>query len=94
MPHHRSVKTGYAIFVTSLAEGAVPLVREELNRPVIFPTEHDAQREIVDGLLTRLREFQDGERDFEDATTVDEYVVRVRIRPDGTVEDEFGRRFH
>jgi hypothetical protein len=84
------MNTGYAIFIDALAEGHVPLVRGEGNKPIIFPTERDAQIEIVDNLQTRLQEFLDGERDFEDAVEVEEYVVKVQVLPDGSIKDEFG----
>lgn len=84
---------GYAIFINALAEGCVPLVRDGDGRPSIFPSEREAQREIVDNLITRLQEFLAGERDFEDATTVEEFVVKVQILSDGSIEDECGNRF-
>jgi len=34
-----------------------------------------------------------GDRDFEDAITVEEYVASVEVYPDGSVVDEYGRRF-
>jgi hypothetical protein len=43
--------------------------------------------------MTRLQEFLDGERDFDDAITVEEYVVPVTLLADGSVVDEDGRRF-
>ena len=43
--------------------------------------------------MMRLRQFLDGERDFEDAITVEEYVVPVTVNPDGTIIDDQGRRF-
>ena len=44
-------------------------------------------------MMTRLQEFMDGERDFEDAIETEEYVVAVTVQPDGTIIDEDGRRF-
>ena len=38
----------------------------------------------------RLQQFIDGERDFDDAITVEEYVVPVYVLPDGTVTNESG----
>jgi hypothetical protein len=81
------MNTGYAIYVHAVFEGRVPLVRGEGNKPIIFPTERDAQIEIVDNLMTRLQEFLDGERDFEDAIDVEEYVVKVQVLPDGSLEE-------
>jgi hypothetical protein len=52
----------------------------------------DAQHEIVDAMMTRLQEFLDGERDFEDAVSVPEYVVEVGVLPDGTIVDLKGKR--
>ena len=44
-------------------------------------------------MMTRLQEFMDGERDFEDATSCDEYVVEVTVNSDGMLVDEHGRVF-
>jgi len=54
----------------------------------VFLTRVEAEREIVDHMITRLEEFMAGQREFEDAVTFDEYVVDVTILPDGTVVDE------
>lgn len=35
----------------------------------------------------------DGERDFDDAMTVEEYVVPVTVHPAGTITDEAGNQF-
>ena len=59
----------------------------------MFPTELEAQREIVDNQMTRLQQFLDGERDFEDAMETEEYVVPVTVHSDGSFTDEDGRRF-
>ena len=69
------------------------MVRGADNKPFVFPTETEAQREIADDLIIRLREFIDGERDFEDAMTVEEFIVKVRVLLDGSIEDECGNRF-
>jgi len=63
------------------------------ERVCIFPTELEAQREIADFMITRLQEFPDGEREFEDAVTVEEYIVAVDVFPDGTVVDANGNCF-
>ena len=52
-----------------------------------------AQREIVDNLMIRLQQFLDGERDYDDAITVEEYVVPVTVHPDGVIADGDGRTF-
>ena len=60
---------------------------------VVFDTELEAQREIVDNLMIRLEQFLEGERDYEDAIKVEEYVVLVTVHPDGVITDEDGRCF-
>jgi hypothetical protein len=70
----------------------VPVVSDE-NGYVIFDTELKAQKEIVDNQMTRMQQFLDGERDFEDAITVEEYVVPVTVHSDGMITDEAGNRF-
>ena len=63
----------------------------EDDYPVVFATELDAQREIADHQLTRIQQFLDGERDFDDAITTDEFVLPVDVWPDGSITTEDGR---
>ena len=63
------------------------------NGYVVFETELEAQKEIADYMKMRLQQFLDGERDFDDAITLEEYVVRVLVHPDATIADETGRCF-
>ena len=92
---------GYCIFINTVAQGPVSSVTEIGSRDAsnipghfcVFPTELEAQHEIADFMMTRLQQFLDGERDFEDAITVDEYVLEVEVLPDGTVVDANGNRF-
>jgi len=94
-------RRGYCIFIHTLCQGRVPSVHEsKADGPsgtresiCVFDTEREAQLEIADCMMTRLREFMDGERDFEDAIETEEYVVAVTVQPDGTIIDEDGRRF-
>ena len=44
-------------------------------------------------MITRLQEFIDGERDFDDAMSVEEYVAEVNVTPDGAVVTEDGTVF-
>lgn len=84
-------RRGYCIFIHTLCQGRVPSVHESKagdppGTPAsicIFDTEREAQLEIADFMMTRLQEFMDGERDFEDATSTEEYVVAVTVHPDG-----------
>jgi len=92
---------GYCIFINTIFQGPVPSVKESSpndpanasERICVFSTEREAQLEIVDFMMTRLQEFIEGERDFEDAITVEEYVVAVDVLPDGTIMDTDGNRF-
>jgi hypothetical protein len=84
---------GFCIYIDTVFEGVVPAVRDAKGKPCIFTTETEAQREIVDNIITRLQEFIDGERDFEDAMTVEEYIAEVRVLPDGSIMDERGNHF-
>jgi hypothetical protein len=88
-----SSRNGYCIYIRTFCQGPVPVVTEDKGKYVVFETEVDAQREIVDYAITRLQQFLDGERDFEDAIEVEEYVVAVTVQPDGTLIDEDGRHF-
>jgi hypothetical protein len=69
----------------------MPACYDETGYPVIFPTELEAQREIADHQLIRIRQFLDGERDFDDAITTDEFVLPVDVWPDGRISAENGR---
>jgi len=89
----KSSRPGFCIYITTVCEGAVPSVRDEHGLPYVFDTEVEAQYEVIDNVMTRLQEFIDGQRDFEDAVTIEEYVVPVDVYPDGSVVDEFGYRF-
>lgn len=41
----------------------------------------------------RIQQFPDGGRDFDDAITVEEYLVPVTVNPDGTITDENSNKF-
>ena len=84
----------FCIFLDTFFGGAEPSVREgDDDHVAVFATRREAELEIVDFLQTRLQEFIDGERDFEDAITVEEYVVPVTVHLDGTITDEDGNSF-
>jgi hypothetical protein len=94
-------RRGYCIFIDTILQGAVPSVRESVpntsdnhpDRICVFPTELEAQREIVDAMMIRLQEFLDGERDFDDAIIVEEYIVEVEVLADGKIVDANGNSF-
>jgi len=88
----KKLRNGFCIYINTFCQGPVPVVSDE-NGYVIFETEVAAQREIVDNLQTQLQMFLDGEREYEDAITVEEYVVPVTVHADGMITDEAGRCF-
>ena len=67
--------------------------RDEQGNPVVYPTEIEAQREIADDAIEKLQQFLDGQRDFDDATTIEEYIVPVDVLPDGSIIDADGNCF-
>ena len=87
------IRPGYAIFRLYLFQGATPACYDETNHPAVFASELEAQLEIADNQLTRLHELLDGERDFDDAVTIDEFVLPVNVWPDRRVSTRDGRLF-
>jgi hypothetical protein len=94
-------RRGFCIFINTTFQGPVPSVKENSSNDAanaselicVFSTEREAQLEIVDFMMTRLQEFIDGERDFDDAVTLEEYVVEVEVLPDGSIVDVAGNIF-
>jgi hypothetical protein len=86
-------RSAFCIYIDALCEGTVPAIRDENNKPYVFATRVEAEREIADNIITRLQEFIDGERDFDDAMTVEEYIVEVDVFPNGSIVNESGNHF-
>ena len=86
------LRDGFCIYINTFCQGPVPLVSDE-NGYVVFETELEAQKEIVDNQITRLQQFLDGEREYEDAIETEEYIVAVTVQSDGKIVDEHGRCF-
>ncbi len=83
----------FCIFINTFFQGPVPVVSDEEGKFVVFETEVEAQKEIAEHTMIRIQQFLDGERDFDDAITVEEYVLPVVINPEGIITDEAGNRF-
>jgi hypothetical protein len=83
----------YAIYIDTLCQGRVAIERDDKNQPVAYATERDAQLEIADVAIDRIRQFISGERDYDDAITVEEYVEAVDLHPDGSITDEYGNTY-
>ena len=86
-------KAAFCIYVDTLLHGWVPADRNAEGYPMVYESEEAAQKEIAENTITRLREFLDGKREFDDAVTVQEFVVAVELLPDGSIMDEHGGRF-
>jgi hypothetical protein len=87
------VQSGFCIFVNTLRDGSVPAERDRDGHLIVYATEIDAQREIADIIIGRIHEFLLGERDFEDAMTLNEFVAPVDLFPDGSAGDEIRGMF-
>lgn len=79
------ISHAYYVYIDTIVGGPVPAERDEKGLPCWYATRFEAEREIADNMITRLQEFIDGERDFEDAMTVAEYFVEVDVLPDGSI---------
>ncbi len=84
---------GYCIYIDTFCQGPAPMVTDGEGKYVVFETELSAQREIVDNLMIRLRQFLDGEREYDDAITIEEYVVPVTVDSNGKITDDTGNSF-
>ncbi len=91
-PTPKPIRTGYAIFCPTAFQDTMPACYED-DHPVIFATVLEAQREIADHQLTRIQQFLDGERDFDDAIATDKFVLPVDAWPDGSISTEDGSLF-
>jgi hypothetical protein len=88
----RLVRLGYTIFMPTLFQGVMPACYQG-DYAVVFASELEAKREIAHNQLTRIQQFLDGEREFEDAISTDEFILPVKVWPDGSVSTEDGRTF-
>jgi hypothetical protein len=85
--------TAYCIFMNTVCEGKIPAWRNETGGFLLYPTEGEAQLEIADYTVIRIRQFQQGERDFEDAIAIEDYIEPVSFRGDGTFCDFEGNSY-
>jgi len=86
-------RPAFAIFITTLCQGTVPLWHDENGYPLVYETELEAQREIADDLLLRIQQFLDSDRDFDDAVTIEEFILPVDVGPDRVISIEDGSVF-
>ena len=91
--NRQPARSAYAIFTRTICEGLVPAWYDDTNFPVVYATEVEAQREIADSLMEHLRQFLEGEREFGDAITVEDFILPVDVWPDGIISIEDGTTF-
>ena len=85
------VRSAFSIFMPTVCQGDMPAwYDDDSGLPVIFETELDAQREIAEHHLTLIQQFLEGQRDFEDAMTVEDFILPVDVWPDGSISTEDG----
>jgi hypothetical protein len=77
----------------TVCEGKIPAWRNETGGFLLHATEREAQMEIADYSMIRIRQFQHGERDFDDALTVEDFIEPVTTRDDGTFSDLDGKSY-
>ena len=81
----------FAIFCDTICQGTVPVgtVQENDGPPqwLTFDTEREAELDIIDDLEEHIRQFREGEREF-DAVPVDLFVLPVTLHPDGSLSTE------
>ena len=85
--------SGFCIYVHTLVDGPVPVERNECGNPVVYATRDEAEREIALSVQTRIEEYLHGAREFEDALTVEEFIVDVDVMSDGSIVDSDGGHF-
>lgn len=83
-------KSGFCIFIDTVCEGRVPAWHDEKGFPIVHTTFESAQREIADDIIEKLAQFLDGDRSFEDAMTIEDYILEVIVLPDGSIQDVEG----
>lgn len=83
-------RSGYSLLIQTVFEGVVPYERDFKGHPIVYDTLAEAKRALVEGIVDRLNEYIAGERDFDDAITVEEYIREVTVYPDGSMRDGDG----
>jgi hypothetical protein len=87
------IRSAYSIFTLTLCQGTVPAWYSETSYPVVYATQLEAQREIAEHQLTLIQQFLRGEREFDDAMTVEDFILPVDVWPDGSISIEDGSVF-
>lgn len=84
---------GYSLFSETICGGVVPIERSESGDWVVYQTKTEALYEVTDDFLEYQRQFNVGERSFDDAMVTEWLIKRVESFPDGSIMDGEGRLF-
>lgn len=86
-------QSAFCIFVNTIVDGHVPLERDEHADVVVYSSREEAEQVIVQSIIERCQDYLRGQRGFEDATTIEEFVSEVQILHDHSVRTADGRIF-
>jgi hypothetical protein len=82
----------FVLACDTLCQGVVPVgTIHEDGQPqkwLTFETEREAQLEIIDDIEEHIRQFRDGEREFEEIAFNDTFVMPATLHPDGSITTE------
>ncbi len=92
-PERDSNKYVFALFIDTVFQGPMPSWYDEDGYPVTYCSKRKAQEEIADTQMEYWRQFMARERPFEDAVSIDDYIVSVRRLADRTIQTKDGRIF-
>lgn len=87
------VRSAYVIFTDTICQGTIPAWYDDSGYPVVYSTELEAQKEIADDLIIQLQQFMRGERDFDDAVAIEDFIRPVDVWADGSISTEDGQVF-
>lgn len=77
--------TRFCIFVTTLCDGPGPVEFDADNKPITYSDRESAERVIAADAIERWHQYLSGEREFDDAATIEEYVNEVLLTETGAV---------
>ncbi|MGH8507072.1 MAG: hypothetical protein ACRETM_14100 [Stenotrophobium sp.] len=85
----KMTQQGFCIYIDTVCDGPIPVERKDDGTPVVYGTYLQAQRVIAEDMIDRLHEFLDGQRDFDDAITIEEHIVKVDVMHDGSIRGQY-----
>jgi len=84
-------RQGFMVFCDTICDGDVPLgvesVEGEPDKWVVFDTEREAQLDLIDDLEEAIRQFKEGEREYEEIVN-DNFILAVEVHADGSISTD------